>query len=130
MLEELEIFQGVDVPLDCCLVDIILLQLSKYDLCRLAISISNRKKERGKKKTKTKPSQICKKYLGIDLASAFTLLTAAEEKTQQQNLRKASMHCYCYAAAQIFNDCIVFQKTRPRRRPRSRASNDIAVTPQ
>jgi hypothetical protein len=42
MLQELEIFQGVDFPLDCCLVDIIL--------------------------------------LGIDLASAFTLLTAAEEK--------------------------------------------------
>jgi hypothetical protein len=80
MLEELEIFQGVDFPLDCCLVDIIILQLSKNDLCRFAISISNRKRSGGKKKTKTKPSQICKKYLGIDLASAFTLLTAAEEK--------------------------------------------------
>jgi hypothetical protein len=129
MLEELEIFQGVDFPLDCCLVDIILLQLSKYDLCRLAISISNRKRSGGKR-TKSKPPQICKKYLGIDLASAFTLLTDAEEKTQQQNLRKASMHCHCYAAAQIFNDCIVFQKTRPRRRSRSRAGNDIAVTLQ
>jgi hypothetical protein len=81
MLQELEIFQGVDFPLDCCLVDIILLQLSKNDLCRFAISISNRKRSgEKKKKTKTKPSQICKKYLGIDLASAFTLLTAAEEK--------------------------------------------------
>jgi hypothetical protein len=52
MLEELEIFKGVDFPLDCCLVDIILLQLSKYDLCRLAISISNRKRSREKKTKK------------------------------------------------------------------------------
>jgi hypothetical protein len=127
MLEELEILQGVDFPLDCCLVDIILLQLSKCDLSRLAISISNRKRS-GVKKTKTKPSQICQKYFGIDLASAFTLFTAAEEKTRQKNLRKDPMHCHCYAAAQIFNNCIVFQKTRPRRRSRSRASNDIAFT--
>jgi hypothetical protein len=63
MLEELEIFQGVDFPLDCCLVDVILLQLSKYDLCRLAISISNRKKERGKKKPKQNLHRYAKNTL-------------------------------------------------------------------
>jgi hypothetical protein len=64
MLEELEIFQGVDFPLDCCLVDIILLQLSKYDLCRLAISISNRKRSGGKK-----PKQNLHRYAKNTLVS-------------------------------------------------------------
>jgi len=49
-------------------------------ICADLRSPSLTEKGAGKKKTKTKPSQICKKYLGIDLASAFTLLTAAEEK--------------------------------------------------
>jgi hypothetical protein len=63
MLEELEIFQGVDFPLDCCLVDVILLQLSKYDLCRLAISISLTEKGPGKKKPKQNLHRYAKNTL-------------------------------------------------------------------
>jgi len=66
MLQELEIFQGVDFPLDCCLVDIILLQLSKNDLCRFAISISNRKRSGEKKK---KPKQNLHRYAKNTLVS-------------------------------------------------------------